>query len=173
MKKRWWHHSVVYQIYPKSFLDTNRDGIGDLKGITSKLEYLNHLGIDVIWISPFYKSPMVDNGYDIFDYKEIDSMFGTMNDFDELLNKANQLGIKILVDLVINHTSDKHQWFLESKQSKDNPKRDWYIWKDGKQINNWRSCFGGSVWEYEAHTDSSYFHYFHKTTVLKLGKCRC
>lgn len=162
MKKRWWHNSVAYQVYPKSFLDTNNDGIGDLRGITEKLDYLHELGIDVLWISPFFKSPMKDNGYDISDYKEIDPIFGTMRDFDEMLEKANQLGIRILVDLVVNHTSDEHDWFEESRQSKDNPKRDWYIWKDGKQPNNWRSCFGGSVWEYDEKTDSSYFHYFHK-----------
>lgn len=161
MKKRWWHNSTAYQIYPKSFLDTNNDGIGDLKGITEKLHYLQDLGIDVLWISPFFKSPMKDNGYDIADYREIDPSFGTMDDFDELIAKANSFGIKILVDLVVNHTSDEHEWFKESKMSLDNPKRDWYIWKPGKQPNNWRSCFGGSVWEYDETTDSSYFHYFH------------
>lgn len=165
MTKYWWQKSVVYQIYPRSFCDSNGDGIGDLNGITDKLDYLHQLGIDVIWLSPVYASPNDDNGYDISDYRAIMEDFGTMQDFDKMLNKAHNLGIKIVMDLVVNHSSDEHQWFIESRKSKDNPYRDYYIWreaKDGKEPNNWSSCFSGSAWEYDEHTDMYYLHLFSK-----------
>ena len=144
MKKNWWKESVIYQIYPRSFADSNGDGIGDLNGITSKLDYLKNLGIDVIWLSPVYKSPNDDNGYDISDYEAIMDEFGTMEDFDRMLAAAHERGIKIVMDLVVNHTSDEHKWFIESRSSKDNPKRDYYFWRegrDGKEPNNWGSWF--------------------------------
>ena len=165
MKKIWWKEAVGYQIYPRSFKDSNGDGIGDLKGIISKLDYLKDLGIDVIWVCPMYESPNDDNGYDISDYKKILSDFGDMNDFDELLYEVHKRGMKLIIDLVINHTSDEHEWFIESKSSKDNPKRDWYIWKsgkDGKEPNNWESIFKGSVWEYDEKTDEYFLHLFSK-----------
>lgn len=165
MKKEWWKESVVYQIYPISFKDSDGDGIGDLRGIISKLDYLQHLGVNVIWICPIYKSPGHDNGYDISDYCDIDSRYGTMEDFDELLEQAHSRGIKIMMDLVLNHTSDEHPWFLESRSSKDNPKRDFYIWrkgKDGLYPNNWESYFSGSVWEYDKKTDEFYMHLYAK-----------
>lgn len=150
MNKTWWKEAVIYQIYPRSFMDSNGDGIGDLKGITSRLDYLSYLGIDVIWLSPVYKSPNDDNGYDISDYQAIMDEFGTMEDFDELLAKAHEKDIKIVMDLVVNHTSDEHRWFVESRSSKDNEYRDYYIWREGKgenmPPNNWGSCFGGSAW---------------------------
>ncbi len=164
MKKQWWHDSVVYQIYPRSFNDSNGDGIGDLQGIIEKLDYLEHLGVDVIWLSPIYKSPMDDNGYDISDYMDIAPEFGTMDDFDELVEKADKKGIKIIMDLVVNHTSDEHPWFIESKSSLDNPKRDWYIWKepkeDGSSPNNWGSYFTRSAWEKDEITEQYYLHLF-------------
>jgi len=132
MYMQWWKRAVVYQIYPRSFCDSNGDGIGDINGITSKLGYIKKLGVDVIWLSPVYKSPMRDNGYDISDYQDINPEFGTMADFDRLLKEAHNLGFKIIMDLVINHTSDQHPWFIESRSSKENPKRDYYIWRDGK-----------------------------------------
>ena len=165
MKKAWWKESVVYQIYPRSFCDSNGDGIGDLNGITSKLDYLKELGIDVIWLSPVYKSPNDDNGYDISDYEDIMTEFGTMDDFDKMLAEAHKRGIKIVMDLVVNHTSDEHPWFVESRSSKDNPKRDYYIWKegkDGKEQNNWGSAFSGSAWKYDENTDMYYLHLFSK-----------
>jgi oligo-1,6-glucosidase len=165
MKKAWWKESVIYQIYPRSFMDSNNDGIGDLKGITSKLDYLKDLGIDVIWLSPVFKSPNDDNGYDISDYEDIMDEFGTMEDFDELLKSAHQKGIKIIMDLVVNHSSDEHKWFVESKKSKDNPYRDYYIWrdaKDGKEPNNWTSFFSGSAWEFDEETDQYFLHIFSK-----------
>lgn len=165
MNKTWWKESVVYQIYPKSFCDSNGDGIGDIKGITSKLPYLKDLGINVIWLSPVYQSPNDDNGYDISDYEAIMTEFGTMADFDEMLAKAHSLGIKIVMDLVVNHTSDEHKWFIESRSSKDNPKRDYYIWKDGKdgkEPNNWGSCFSGSAWQLDETTGQYYLHLFSK-----------
>ncbi|MFB6468318.1 alpha-glucosidase [Cytobacillus sp. Hz8] len=161
----WWKNSVIYQIYPRSFKDSNGDGIGDLKGITSKLDYLKELGIDVIWLSPVYKSPNDDNGYDISDYQDIMDEFGTMEDFDELLAKAHQKGIKIIMDLVVNHSSDEHAWFVKSKSSKDNDKRDYYIWKpgvNGKEPTNWESFFSGSVWQYDENTGEYYLHLFSK-----------
>ena len=165
MNKTWWKESVVYQIYPRSFCDSNGDGIGDLKGITEKLDYLKELGINVIWLSPVYQSPNDDNGYDISDYEAIMTEFGTMADFDKMLNKAHSLGIKIVMDLVVNHTSDEHKWFVESRSSKDNPKRDYYIWKDGKggkEPNNWGSAFSGSAWQLDETTGQYYLHLFSK-----------
>lgn len=163
MKKIWWKEAVGYQIYPRSFKDSNGDGIGDLNGIISKLDYLKDLGIDVIWICPMYKSPNDDNGYDISDYQDIMDEFGTMDDFDELLKQVHNRGMKLIIDLVINHTSDEHPWFVESRSSKDNAKRDWYIWRDGKENdepNNWESIFGGSAWEKDEETDQYYLHLF-------------
>ena len=163
MKKAWWKESVVYQIYPRSFCDSNGDGIGDLNGITSKLDYLKELGIDVIWLSPVYKSPNDDNGYDISDYEDIMTEFGNMEDFDKMLSAAHERGIKIVMDLVVNHTSDEHPWFVESRSSKDNEKRDYYIWKDGKdgkEPNNWGSAFSGPAWKYDEKTDMYYLHLF-------------
>lgn len=163
MDKKWWKSSVVYQIYPRSFCDSNGDGIGDLKGIESKLWYLKELGIDVIWLSPVYQSPNDDMGYDISDYRAIMKEFGTMEDYDRMLETAHSLGIKIMMDLVVNHTSDEHAWFVESRKSKDNPYRDFYIWrdgKDGKEPNNWGSVFGGSAWKYDEATDQYYLHLF-------------
>lgn len=163
MNKAWWKESVVYQIYPRSFCDSNHDGIGDLRGIISKLDYLKLLGIDVIWLSPVYKSPNCDNGYDISDYMDIMDDFGTMEDFDVLLNEAHRRGIKIIMDLVVNHTSDEHAWFIESSKSPDSPYRDYYIWregKDGHEPNNWGSCFSGSAWKYSEATGMYYLHLF-------------
>ena len=163
MKKAWWKEAVVYQIYPRSFCDSNGDGIGDLNGITSKLDYLKELGIDVIWLSPVYKSPNDDNGYDISDYEDIMTEFGTMDDFDKMLAAAHERGIRIVMDLVVNHTSDEHPWFVESRSSKDNEKRDYYIWKegkDGKEPTNWGSAFSGPAWKYDEKTDMYYLHLF-------------
>ena len=165
MEKNWWKEAVVYQIYPRSFMDSNGDGIGDIKGITSKLDYLKELGIDVIWLSPVYQSPNDDNGYDISDYQAIMQEFGNMEDFDEMLAAAHERGIKIMMDLVVNHTSDEHRWFVESRKSKNNPYRDYYIWrdaKDGREPNNWGSCFGGSAWQYDETTDMYFLHLFSK-----------
>ena len=163
--KQWWKESVVYQIYPRSFADSNGDGIGDLNGITEHLDYLQDLGVDVIWLSPVYQSPNDDNGYDISDYQAIMSDFGTMEDYDRMLSEAHKRGIKIVMDLVVNHTSDEHQWFVESKKSKENQYRDYYIWKEGKNCkepNNWGGCFGGSAWEYDKETDMYFLHCFSK-----------
>ncbi len=169
--RQWWKEAVVYQVYPRSFNDANGDGIGDLKGITEKLPYLAKLGINVIWLSPVFDSPNVDNGYDISDYFAIMSDFGTMEDFDEMLETAHKHGIKILMDLVANHTSDEHPWFKESRSSKDNPYRDYYIWKDPKGFdedgnpippNNWASEFGGPAWEWDEATGQFYLHIFFK-----------
>jgi len=166
MKKTWWKEAVVYQIYPRSFKDSTGNGVGDLKGITSKLDYLKELGVDVIWLSPIYKSPNDDNGYDISDYQDIMDEFGTMEDFDEMLLEAHKRGLRIVMDLVVNHTSDEHRWFIESKKSKDNPYRDYYIWRnpkeDGSAPNNWGACFGGSTWEYDEETKMYYLHLFSK-----------
>ncbi len=168
MNKTWWKESVVYQIYPQSFYDTNNDGIGDIKGIIEKLDYLKELGVDVLWISPMLDSPLDDNGYDISDYRNINSIYGDLQDYKTLLNKAHEKGIKVLLDLVVNHSSDEHKWFIESKKSKDNPYRDYYIWKepkDGKEPNNWGGIFGGSVWEYDENTGMYYMHLFSKKQV--------
>ena len=159
---QWWQRGLIYQIYPRSFADSNGDGIGDLPGIISKLDYLHWLGIDALWISPVYPSPMADFGYDISDYKAIHPIFGTMADFDRLLASAHRLDIKVILDFVPNHTSSQHPWFLESRASQGNPKRDWYIWKDpapdGGPPNNWLSNFGGSAWEFDSHTGQYYYH---------------
>lgn len=164
MKRTWWKEAVIYQIYPRSFMDSNGDGIGDLQGIISKLDYLKYLGIDVIWLSPIYQSPNDDNGYDISDYQDIMDEFGTMADFDALLSAAHERGIKIVMDLVVNHTSDEHKWFMESRKSTDNAYRDYYIWREGKDAqtppNNWGSCFGGSAWQYDEATGMYYLHLF-------------
>lgn len=165
MDKDWWKRSVVYQIYPRSFNDSDNDGIGDIPGITEKLPYLKDLGVDVIWLSPVYKSPNDDNGYDISDYRNIMDEFGTMEDFDKMLKTAHDLGLKIMMDVVVNHSSDEHEWFKESRKSEDNPYRDYYIWKknvDGTPPNNWGGTFGGSAWEYDEPTDSWYLHLFSK-----------
>ena len=166
MEKKWWHQSVVYQIYPRSFKDTSGNGVGDLRGIIEKLDYLKELGIDVIWLSPVYKSPMDDNGYDISDYQDIAPEFGTMEDMDELIAEANKRGIKLVMDLVVNHTSDEHPWFLEAKKSKDNPYRDYYIWRDpaedGGVPNELGSTFSGPAWTYDETTGQYYFHLFSK-----------
>lgn len=162
-KRAWWKESVIYQIYPRSFADSNGDGIGDLNGITAHLDYLEELGIDVIWLSPVYKSPNDDNGYDISDYRDIMDDFGTMEDFDRLLAEAHRHHIRIVMDLVVNHTSDEHAWFIESRSSRENPHRDYYIWKepkDGKEPNNWGACFGGSAWEFDEQTGMYYLHCF-------------
>ena len=167
----WQRELVAYQIYPRSFNDTNGDGIGDLQGVIEKLDYLKDLGIDLIWISPIYKSPNDDNGYDISDYENILEEFGTMEDFDNLLEEVHKRGMSLIMDLVINHTSDEHPWFIEAKSSKNSPKRDWYIWKKGKkpldeddnaEPNNWASIFGGSAWEYDLNSDEYYLHLFSK-----------
>ena len=163
MEKRWWKESIVYQIYPRSFKDSNGDGIGDLNGITEKMDYLQKLGINVLWLSPVYQSPNDDNGYDISDYQAIMDEFGTMEDFDRMLAAAHEHGIKLVMDLVVNHTSDEHPWFIESQKSVDNPYRDYYIWrpgKDGKEPNNWGSCFSGPAWKYDEKTDMYYLHLF-------------
>lgn len=166
MNEKWWKNAVVYQIYPRSFKDSNGDGIGDLEGIYEKLDYLAELGIDVIWMSPVYKSPNDDNGYDISDYQDIMDDFGTMDDFDRVLAKAHSLNIKIMMDLVVNHTSDEHKWFIESKKSKDNPYHDYYMWadpdKNGNPPNRWESCFSGSAWEYVESVGQFYLHSFSK-----------
>lgn len=164
--KKWWKEAVAYQVYPRSFYDTNGDGIGDIRGVIEKLDYLKDLGIDVIWLSPVYESPNDDNGYDISDYKDIMAEFGTMDDLDELLAGAHKRGMKLIMDLVINHTSDEHEWFIESRSSKDNPYRDYYIWhpgnEKGERPNNWESIFSGSVWEWDEETEEYYMHIFSK-----------
>ncbi|MFB5661504.1 alpha-glucosidase [Alteribacillus sp. HJP-4] len=165
MKKVWWKEAVGYQVYPRSFQDSNGDGIGDLQGMIQRLDYLQELGIDLIWICPMYKSPKDDNGYDISDYKDILEEFGTMDDFNQLLDEVHQRGMKLIIDLVLNHTSDEHPWFIESRSSKSSPKRDWYIWCDGKngrEPNNWESIFGGSAWELDEATGQYYMHVFSK-----------
>ncbi|KON86025.1 oligo-1,6-glucosidase [Sporosarcina globispora] len=163
MKKVWWKEAVGYQIYPRSFQDSNGDGIGDLQGIIQRLDYIKGLGIDVIWICPMYKSPNDDNGYDISDYQDIMEDFGSMEDFNQLMDEVHKRDMKLILDLVLNHTSDEHPWFIESRSSKENPKRDWYIWRDGKngkEPNNWESIFGGSAWEFDQKTDQYYLHVF-------------
>ncbi|MGM0844936.1 MAG: glycoside hydrolase family 13 protein [Bacillota bacterium] len=165
MNKKWWKESVVYQIYPRSFMDSNGDGIGDLRGITSKLDYLKELGIDVIWLSPVFKSPNDDNGYDISDYQDIMDEFGTMADWEELLAGIHSRGMKLMMDLVVNHSSDEHNWFVESRKSKDNQYRDYYIWRpgqDGQEPNNWTSFFSGSAWQYDEETEEYFLHLFSK-----------
>lgn len=163
MERKWWKEASVYQIYPRSFMDSNNDGIGDLKGITGKLDYIKNLGVDVIWLSPFYDSPNDDNGYDISDYRKIHPDFGTMEDFDEMLRGIHERGMKLMIDLVVNHSSDEHFWFRESRKSKDNRYRDYYIWKDPKDggyPNNWESVFSGPAWEFDEKTGQYYLHLF-------------
>ncbi|MCG1020434.1 glycoside hydrolase family 13 protein [Sutcliffiella horikoshii] len=166
MKHSWWKESVVYQIYPRSFMDSNGDGIGDIQGIILKLDYLKELGIDTIWLSPVYESPNDDNGYDISNYHKIMDEFGTMEDWEELLHQVHMRDMKLIMDLVVNHTSDEHEWFVQAKSSKDNPYRDYYIWRDpkedGSEPNNWASNFGGSAWEYNEQTEDYYLHLFSK-----------
>jgi alpha-glucosidase len=163
-KLLWWQTGVIYQVYPRSFQDTNGDGIGDLRGINQRLPYFLELGVDAIWISPIFPSPMADFGYDIANYTDIDPTFGSLTDFDDLVASAHASGLKIILDLVPNHTSDQHPWFQESRTSRDNPKRDWYIWREPKQDggppNNWLSCFGGSAWQYDKHTQQYFYHAF-------------
>ncbi|ENH98180.1 alpha,alpha-phosphotrehalase [Gracilibacillus halophilus YIM-C55.5] len=166
MNQQWWQQSVVYQIYPKSFNDTTGNGIGDIQGIIEKLDYLQTLGVDVIWLTPIYASPQRDNGYDISDYYSIDPMYGTMADFEELLQQAHQKGIKVIMDIVVNHTSTEHEWFQQAKRSKQNPYRDFYIWQDGNDGDvptNWQSKFGGSAWQYDDTTKQYYLHLFDVT----------
>ena len=167
----WWKHAVLYEIYPRSFQDSNGDGVGDLNGITQRLDYLHSLGVDAVWLSPIYPSPQVDFGYDISDYENVDPQYGSLADFDKLVAEAKKRNIRIIMDMVMNHTSDKHKWFVESESSKTNPKRDWYVWRDGKGVgadgkplppNNWISLFGGSAWEYDAKTKQFYYHEFYK-----------
>ncbi|MEH7123356.1 alpha-glucosidase [Bacillus sp. JJ1773] len=161
--KIWWKEAVVYQIYPRSFQDSNGDGIGDLQGIIQRLDYIQELGVDAVWICPMFKSPNDDNGYDISDYQDVMEDFGTMKNFDQLLEEVHKRGMKLIIDLVLNHTSDEHPWFIESRFSKDHPKRDWYIWRDGKngrEPNNWESIFGDSAWEYDEKTKQYYLHIF-------------
>ncbi len=165
MKKTWYKEGVVYQIYPRSFKDSNHDGIGDIRGIIEKIDYLKDLGIDIVWLSPVYQSPNDDNGYDISDYKDIMDEFGTLDDWKEMIDALHERGIKLVMDLVVNHTSDEHPWFLESKKSKDNPYRDYYFWRKGKgkkKPNNWTSFFTGSAWEYDEQTNEFYMHLFSK-----------
>ena len=161
----WWKHAVIYEIYPRSFQDSNGDGIGDLNGITSRLDYLKDLGIDAIWITPFFPSPQVDFGYDVSDYTAVDPQFGTMADFDRLVGEAKKRKIRVIVDFVPNHTSDQHSWFKESRSSRDNPKREWYVWHDGKAPgeppNNWQSWFGHSAWQLDSSTSQYYYHHFY------------
>jgi len=162
--ERWWRGAVIYQIYPRSFLDTDGDGVGDLPGIERKLDYIAALGVDAIWISPFFKSPMADFGYDIADYRDVDPLFGTLDDFDRLLAKAHSLGIRVIIDQVLSHTSDQHAWFVESRQDRDNAKADWYVWvdprEDGTPPNNWMSLFGGVAWRWEPRREQYYLHNF-------------
>ena len=162
---QWWQHAVFYEIYPRSFADSNNDGIGDLNGISSKMGYLHDLGVDAIWITPCYPSPQVDFGYDVSDYENIDPMYGTLSDFDHMVSEGNKNHVRIIMDFVPNHTSDQHPWFLDSKSSRTSPHRDWYIWRDGKgpgkPPNNWVSLFGGSAWNFDSTTSQFYYHYFY------------
>lgn len=161
----WWKHAVFYEVYPRSFADSNGDGVGDLNGITSKLDYLHDLGIDAIWITPCFPSPQVDFGYDVSDYEDIDPMYGTLKDFDRLVAEAKKRNIRVILDFVVNHTSDQHKWFIDSKSSKTSAKRDWYIWRDGKgpnqPPNNWQSIFGLSAWKFDPTTNQYYYHFFY------------
>src|SRR4029077_14819663 len=159
----WWQHAVIYEIYPRSFADSNNDGIGDLNGITSKLDYLKNLGVDAIWITPCFPSPQVDFGYDVSDYEAIDPMYGTLKDFDHLVNEGKKRNIRVILDFVVNHTSDQHKWFQDSKSSKIAEHRDWYIWRDAKGSDlppsNWLSIFGSSAWKFDSKTNQYYYHY--------------
>src|SRR6185436_6667427 len=162
----WWRGAVIYQIYPRSFRDANGDGVGDLKGITEKLDYVASLGVEAIWISPFFRSPMKDFGYDVSDYRAVDPVFGTLDDFKTLLDRAHKLDLKILIDQVWSHTSDQHEWFRESRSDRKNPKHDWYVWRDSKPDgtapNNWLSYFGGPAWTWDARREQYYLHHFLK-----------
>jgi alpha-glucosidase len=163
-KAPWWREAIIYQVYPRSFLDTNGDGVGDLAGITAKLDYIASLGVDIVWISPFFKSPMKDFGYDISDYCDVDPLFGTLDDFDRMVAKAHGLGLKIMIDQVLSHTAEEHPWFVESRKSRDNPKADWYVWADprpdGNPPNNWLSVFGGSSWQWDSRRRQYFLHNF-------------
>jgi len=163
-KASWWQSGIFYQIYPRSFQDSNHDGVGDLKGILNRLPYLTELGVDAIWLSPIFTSPMADFGYDISNYTDVDPIFGTLDDLDALINAAHLKQLKLILDFVPNHTSDQHPWFVESKACRDNPKRDWFIWRapalEGGPPNNWLSEFGGSAWEFDPHTNEYYYHTF-------------
>ena len=160
----WWRGAVIYQVYPRSFQDTNGDGIGDIRGVIQRLDYIADLGVDALWLSPFFKSPMKDFGYDISDFRAVDPIFGNLDDFDELVDQAKRRSLKIMIDQVLSHTSDQHQWFIESRGSQDNPKADWYVWadasEDGAEPNNWLSIFGGSAWAWDAHRGQYYLHNF-------------
>src|SRR5215203_5687837 len=164
MEPKWWQTAVIYQVYPRSFQDSNGDGVGDLCGVTQRLPHLVELGVDAVWVSPIFRSPMADFGYDISDYTDIDPLFGQLHDFDELLTRAHSLGLKVILDLVPNHTSDQHPWFLESRSARNSAKRDWYLWHDGEPNgdppNNWQSEFGGSAWQYDDSTAQFYYHAF-------------
>ena len=165
VQKLWWKHGVVYQIYPRSFKDSNADGIGDLEGIISKLDYLQELGIDAIWLSPIYPSPDADFGYDVADYRDIDPKYGDLESFQRFQSEAHKRNIKVIMDLVLNHSSDQHKWFVEARQSKDNPYRDYYIWADGKNgkaPNNWGAIFGGSAWKWDEQAQQYYLHLFYE-----------
>ncbi|WP_440966603.1 alpha-amylase family glycosyl hydrolase [Massilia sp. GER05] len=163
-KNPWWREAIIYQVYPRSYLDTNGDGVGDLPGITAKLDYIASLGVDIVWLSPFFKSPMKDFGYDIADYCDVDPLFGTLLDFDALVAKAHSLGLKIMIDQVMAHTAENHPWFVESRSSRDNPKADWYVWSDplpdGNPPNNWLSVFGGPAWQWDSRRKQYYMHNF-------------
>ena len=163
-EREWWRGAVIYQVYPRSLADSNGDGIGDLPGITGKLQYIADLGVDAVWISPFFKSPMKDFGYDVADFRAVDPLFGTLEDFDRLLERAHQLGLKVIIDMVLSHTSDQHQWFQESRGSRDNPRADWYVWAnprpDGTPPNNWLSIFGGPAWQWDSRREQYYLHNF-------------
>src|SRR5260370_1236291 len=162
---QWWQHAVFYEVYPRSFADSNNDGIGDLQGITSKMGYLHDLGVDAIWISPCFPSPQVDFGYDVSDYEDIDPMYGTLDDFDRMVAEGKQQGVRIILDFVVNHSSDKHPWFIDSKSSRTASHRDWYIWRDGKgpgqPPNNWSSLFCGSAWKFDPATQQYHYQYFY------------
>jgi alpha-glucosidase len=164
VQPEWWRNGIIYQVYPRSFYDTNGDGIGDINGITEKLPYIKSLGVDAVWLSPFFKSPMVDFGYDVSDYRDVDPMFGQLEDFDRMVQEAHALGLKVVIDQVYSHTSDQHAWFEESRQSRDNPKADWYVWEDtkpdGNPPNNWVSVFGGSSWKWDTRRKQYYLHNF-------------
>src|SRR5208283_5220007 len=162
---QWWQHAVFYEIYPRSFADSNGDGIGDLNGINSKMDYLKQLGVDAIWMTPCFPSPQVDFGYDVSNYEDIDPMYGTLSDFGRLESDGKQRGIRLILDLVVNHTSDQHQWFIDSRSSRSSTHRDWYIWRDGmganQPPNNWLSVFGGSAWQFDSKTSQYYYHFFY------------
>src|SRR5579863_5585624 len=161
----WWKNAVIYEVYPRSFGDSNGDGMGDLNGITSHLDYLKNLGVDAIWMTPFYPSPQVDFGYDVSDYRNVDPRYGTLADFDRMVSEAKKRNIKVIIDMVLNHSSDQHPWFLESRSSRTNPKADWYVWRDGKPDgsppNNWLSSFGGSAWKWVPERGQYYYHHYY------------